>query len=311
MVFGRAGIDQFAHLRRAAFDQNVANQAASQRQDIPLVKGDYFHNGFEVLEEVETWHDHLRRCLRKNDPITEVVLSLVEKHMLLTDPQTRISAKDLCDKLKKIKGDIETIKQIPVPQCVEHALQRTEEDWAEQVIATATAEKSRDISLSRPSKALYHGHLVPQGQSTQRHSSRLLVHSMQTSHRSKAAEHPSQSVLAAPRTFLAIAESNPSGHLLSSSNRADHLTGSLDPSPEGPQYNEPGLEMQTFRRTASSSTTPTMSSLKTWFPPTSTSSLATFRSKTDRLRAKMLGRPQKGDRDLQSHFENRDIVRIR
>ncbi|CAO2655474.1 Nn.00g105380.m01.CDS01 [Neocucurbitaria sp. VM-36] len=78
----------------------------SQRStvDAKPEKVDCFHNGTDVLTEITSWHTLLRSSARKTDPITEKVLDLIDREMLLKDPNKRMGSKNLCAELKRIVG---------------------------------------------------------------------------------------------------------------------------------------------------------------------------------------------------------------
>lgn len=65
-------------------------------------KMDCFHNGSDVLREVHEWHQLLRKSARKTDPLTEQVLDLIDRKMLLKKPHERIRSKDLCIELGQL-----------------------------------------------------------------------------------------------------------------------------------------------------------------------------------------------------------------
>ncbi|TID14705.1 Protein kinase domain-containing protein isoform 1 [Venturia nashicola] len=102
VVFGLQGIRDYEAVRRKA-------TAALSDDNLPgPVANDAFHNGIKILPEVLTWHDYLRENLRNSDVTTESVLNLIEKHMLLEDPGSRIDSARLCSKLAEI---VESSKQ--------------------------------------------------------------------------------------------------------------------------------------------------------------------------------------------------------
>lgn len=111
IIMGYQGIRQYQIVREKA----LATMLKSIREDDhPLLtshrlkanakpgKLDCFHNGVEALEEVTSWHKYLRDSVRKTDPITEAVLDLIDKKMLLGAPEGRINSGDLCEELKRI-----------------------------------------------------------------------------------------------------------------------------------------------------------------------------------------------------------------
>lgn len=64
--------------------------------------GDAFHDGRKVLQSVLDWHNYLRTSSRKSDTISCRVLDLIDKEMLLENPEHRLNLQQLCDKLEEI-----------------------------------------------------------------------------------------------------------------------------------------------------------------------------------------------------------------
>ena len=64
---------------------------------------DRFHDGDEVLPEVRHWHNYLRGHLLCSDTTTELVLELIENH-LLKESSFRPELKDLCDQLDDLSA---------------------------------------------------------------------------------------------------------------------------------------------------------------------------------------------------------------
>ncbi|PVH68936.1 hypothetical protein DL98DRAFT_627424 [Cadophora sp. DSE1049] len=88
IVLGTPGVEQFSRLRSEALNelctaqerQKVESQAI-HHENIPR-RGDYFHDGRNVLKVVTSWHRHLRSSLRRSDTITSKILDLVDKDLL-------------------------------------------------------------------------------------------------------------------------------------------------------------------------------------------------------------------------------------
>jgi hypothetical protein len=103
-----AGRDTIPGVRERALAQLLKDDfqplLASQRLtvDTKPEKMDMFHDGTQVLSEVTGWHEFLRKAARMSDPITAVVLDLVDQHMLLQSPEHRVKSKPLCDKLRDL-----------------------------------------------------------------------------------------------------------------------------------------------------------------------------------------------------------------
>lgn len=129
VVLGCQGIGQFSILRERAFKRVIEGQNSKNLQKESTLKGggDYFHDGREVLTDVKSWHGVLRSALRKTDTITDQVLDLVDKHMLIGSAEERITAKDLCTHLKQISTHIDASARgagarDPIPESIMEAL---------------------------------------------------------------------------------------------------------------------------------------------------------------------------------------------
>lgn len=126
VVLGYKGVREFDRLRRRAIEDIIKEQESrrlSQGSNHGLLttKGDRFHDGIDVLPEVTSWHDFLRSSARRSDIITNQVLNLVDGKMLLGKPEDRMTAREICEELKKIitrrhdkhqKGPAESVMKI-------------------------------------------------------------------------------------------------------------------------------------------------------------------------------------------------------
>jgi hypothetical protein len=104
VVLGYEGIRQFSRFRDGA-TRKIVNQRKAQATDgeeTKFVRGDFFHDGTDVLTDIRDWHNFLRRYLRQTDTITSQVLDLVENKMLKGAAEERIEAKALCTMLQDI-----------------------------------------------------------------------------------------------------------------------------------------------------------------------------------------------------------------
>ncbi|KAG9563592.1 hypothetical protein KCU71_g3702, partial [Aureobasidium melanogenum] len=61
-------------------------------QDRP---SDAFHHDGDVLPQIRIWHDHLKQLIRQSDHITGPILDVVEKHLLLENPEARLKSSEL------------------------------------------------------------------------------------------------------------------------------------------------------------------------------------------------------------------------
>lgn len=61
-----------------------------------------FHDGVNLLRDVSDWHRIIRMNLKENDTVTGRVLDMVDKRMLLANPQERAPARIILAELQKI-----------------------------------------------------------------------------------------------------------------------------------------------------------------------------------------------------------------
>jgi hypothetical protein len=173
IVFGLAGLHQFAELRKKAISQIIQAQSQSVTRNTNLEMGDYFHDGETVLDDIRQWHIFLRRAMRKNDTFTEQVLSLVENSMLLGDARSRISASDLCQELKGIKQNHSS--PLPIYEPIKEALLKTKEAWANAAVERAAAAED---TATAPSQIRNPSHMAQQTRNWPK--SNMLTASIQT-----------------------------------------------------------------------------------------------------------------------------------
>ena len=104
IVLGFQGIRQYERLRQLSPTNNKDG-----------ITSDRFHDGYEVLPEVEKWHNYLRGHLRPSDTTTEMVLDLIESKLLRRDPLGRHILEELCKKLQGLSEwaevKIETLRK--------------------------------------------------------------------------------------------------------------------------------------------------------------------------------------------------------
>lgn len=106
-MLGAEGIKQYQRLRLKGIENLIRLQIPATTSNTPrlhLERGDYFHNGSEVLREVNDWHTYLRHSMRVTDTVTSQVLNLLGQRngMLVGDPKKRMKSKDVWDELEKI-----------------------------------------------------------------------------------------------------------------------------------------------------------------------------------------------------------------
>lgn len=99
----------YARLREIAVKASLTALAAEQshqpqslQDDQETAEADFFHDGSNVLDAIQHWHNAIRQSIRTTDHVTPQVLDLVTERMLQGNPKHRISATDLCTKLTSI-----------------------------------------------------------------------------------------------------------------------------------------------------------------------------------------------------------------
>ncbi|KAF3053232.1 hypothetical protein E8E11_000162 [Didymella keratinophila] len=114
VVAGLQGVHQYHQVRERALSGLLQTIGPNGH---PLLKSqgllpdgipdklDCFHDGITVLSEVTGWHTFIKNSCRKTDPITTKIIGLVDKCMLLPNPQDRIKSGLLCEELAKIVGE--------------------------------------------------------------------------------------------------------------------------------------------------------------------------------------------------------------
>ncbi|KAF2734140.1 hypothetical protein EJ04DRAFT_564567 [Polyplosphaeria fusca] len=91
MVLSFQGIRQYEASRIVASRKHWDNEAA-----------DRFHDGYDILPEVQQWHAYLMDHVRVSDSITCRVLQLVERGLLKGEAAHRLTAAQLCTELDQL-----------------------------------------------------------------------------------------------------------------------------------------------------------------------------------------------------------------
>lgn len=114
-ILGYPGVFQFNEMRKKAIEE-LYRARQRQGQVDEDIEGDQFHDGQQLLDIVTHWHKYLRGRLRKYDSISARLLDLVDKRMLITNPDDRIKANELSSQLKKmlVKSSKETKDNVPI-----------------------------------------------------------------------------------------------------------------------------------------------------------------------------------------------------
>jgi hypothetical protein len=299
-VYGVSGLEQFAEVRKKAIKQIIDNRHFSVQPEVRLEAGDFFHDGQKVLEAVTQWHSFLRNGQRKSDKITDKVLDLVEKAMLIPDPHGRISAQKLCEELHQIK-DIAagSADDAVVADCVRDAIQITQVRWEQsQVEAAQSQAKESKASAYSPLGVERQSQPTPGARST---TSQLME--TRVSHRSRAVGLTPQPFIITSRGLMpGSAVVAPSGPRIASAHRPT-MTGHFDAVQEEEQYSQP-VEEVSYAQSSAVLTPPIRGHT---IPPM----LARSSTLSDKIAAvKFWKRTQtpRGDPDLRRYFKDRDIV---
>ena len=154
-----AGIDLFHKVRQRAVSKTAQSQPMqpSPQQHDTEFQGDQFHDGREVLDAVTEWHKYLRDVARRTDTITTKVLDLVDEHMLVADPESRINAKDLCSKLDKISESYLCPSEHRLPETIRTLLGEIDEEESRHAARTRRSRifmQEKDIPCKTDSRNL-------------------------------------------------------------------------------------------------------------------------------------------------------------
>ena len=180
VVLGHQGVKQFRMVRKLQMQDIVNGQMLdpSQRYSTQgLARGDYFHNGHEVLRGVTEWHDYLRKVLRPTDTMTARVLDLVDREMLLGRAKDRVKAGKLCSTLKAMLESNQAETQTPISSIVEAALLEIDRQARDRVAGEKRSEPSTKTTVHLP---------LPDDPADARKSKVLQTPLMTTSHRTSA-----------------------------------------------------------------------------------------------------------------------------
>jgi hypothetical protein len=165
VALGYQGILQYAEFRKNAIKNlkapNPSQLEASESEETSISddkKGseDCFHNGHEVLLEVKDWHKSLRLILRKTDTVTALVLDLIDKRMLLSDPTKRLSAEEACTELRRIYQEGQEAQSKldgKVPEIITHALRQLDDSAPPKALPKTPSEESSPDLHSRNAKS--------------------------------------------------------------------------------------------------------------------------------------------------------------
>ena len=141
MVLGSYGVKQFRTLRHRILDKISTEREKKEPQtrfdrslNIPR-RGDYFHDGTNVLDVVTSWHEFLRNSVRKSDAITSKVLDIVDHGLLVSYIKERFDANMLHEQLKRgiREGEQEACLLPHIDTVLEEFLQEEQIDDLEMI----------------------------------------------------------------------------------------------------------------------------------------------------------------------------------
>ncbi|KAF7505103.1 hypothetical protein GJ744_001243 [Endocarpon pusillum] len=149
VVLGDKGIPMFEELRRQAIMKiRVHLYSHPGARPVELAKGDYFHDGQEVLEVVRLWHKYLGNVSRRTDTITAQVLDLVDTKMLCGKAAQRINAEELCNLLGYISDSSASTTEASLPENFTTALHEVDRIAISKPVASPSRWSRSEGGLS-------------------------------------------------------------------------------------------------------------------------------------------------------------------
>ena len=121
VVLGKTGIEKFQTIRRRTLDRlyiesrNGESKGQTNIGTKIVRRGDYFHDGTDVLAVVTSWHNFLRSTLRKSDTVTSKILNIVDQRLLVNAIKERIDAKALSVQLSHVFEESEAESDLLPP----------------------------------------------------------------------------------------------------------------------------------------------------------------------------------------------------
>jgi serine/threonine protein kinase len=144
VVLGFQGLMQFEILRVEARADALKKRPKVNSVSTVKVPGskDAFHDEEKVLDAVTIWHEYVRGQIRKSDTVTPAILDLVDRWMLLRDPEERLSMSKLCDMLSATTraAEAEGAAIPPPPEIVLRSLQQTDREASNKPLHEALAK---------------------------------------------------------------------------------------------------------------------------------------------------------------------------
>ena len=320
VVLGHQGVRQYKRLRQAAIQKIAkerANKPASKPRTSRLSKGDYFHDGRDVLTAVKGWHDVLRKSMKPTDSITGPVLDLVDSKMLLADPVSRINAEELCKSLARVLSDSRAQPRIHIQTEIEDLLRQVDDEAQVPARARESTTVAKSIANYPTTKSTDGPKTIAQ----ERRSKYLGPALQKTSHRSQVL----RSVLT-PQTTTSHGPAHPipvptiphetiqSGDTQTNEINQQTLELRTIESPETYTSSDPGASTESGHHHSNSVPSVTMTPTRPQFPrrskttPTRQDVFQARREIEERDKGDYLGR--RTDSLLSRHYGNRDIVSI-
>lgn len=81
------------------YEGSSTKALAGKAVNVPR-RGDYFHDGADVLSIMDPWHKFLRSSVRKSDTFTGKVLDIIDEGLLVNDVEKRLDVDTLYSQLK-------------------------------------------------------------------------------------------------------------------------------------------------------------------------------------------------------------------
>ncbi|KAL9609992.1 MAG: hypothetical protein Q9167_005265 [Letrouitia subvulpina] len=132
-ILGYHGVLQFNEMRKKAIKELHGLRQPQGQADEQDLEGDQFHDGKQLLEIVTHWHKYLRGRLRKYDSISARLLNLVDRKMLITNPDDRIKADELDSQLRKMLGKSCRESKDSVPIEIQVKLKEIDKEVADEL----------------------------------------------------------------------------------------------------------------------------------------------------------------------------------
>lgn len=108
VILGCSGIKNFNTLRHQTLDKICTIYEKKEPKllrdinfNIPR-RGDYFHDGTDVLAAVTLWHKFLRNAVNRSDTVTCRLLDIIDQGLLVGNIKERLDANDLYIRIKDI-----------------------------------------------------------------------------------------------------------------------------------------------------------------------------------------------------------------